>query len=105
VARILTSLVAAWRTSRISPYGTWRRHEILTPCGGLLDCCGSESTNQFMGGIRSPNLPKLRKVVGRHLEANVDKLKAARPDMEIDHRLPAVKQPDIVERVGQITIR
>jgi hypothetical protein len=36
------------------------------------------------------DLPKLRKVVlGRHLEADVDKLKAARPDIEIDHHLPA----------------
>jgi protein phosphatase 1 regulatory subunit 7 len=50
-------------------------------------------------------LPQLRKVVlGRHLEADVDKLKAARPDIEIDHHLPAAKQPGIIERVGQITI-
>jgi hypothetical protein len=84
------------------------RVQSLRPLAGLenlqeLVLLGTEISD----GDLTPliNLPKLRKVVlGRHLGADVDKLKAARPDMEIDHHLPAPKQAGIVERVGQITI-
>jgi hypothetical protein len=50
-------------------------------------------------------LPKLRKVViGRYLEADIDTLKLARPEIEIDRHLPPAKPPGMVERAGQITI-
>jgi len=50
-------------------------------------------------------LPNLRKVVlGRHIAADVEKLKAARPDVEIEHHAPPAKKAEDVERVGEITI-
>jgi hypothetical protein len=51
-------------------------------------------------------LPNLRKVVlGRHIEGDVEKLKIARPDLEIEHQEASAKQAGVVELVGQITIR
>ena len=50
-------------------------------------------------------LPNLRKVVlGRHIEADVEKLKAARPDVQIEYHAPSAETAEDVERVGEITI-
>jgi hypothetical protein len=84
------------------------RIESLRPLAGLVNLqevllLGTE----ICDGDLTPliGLPKLRKVVlGRHLRADVDKLRAARPDIEIDHHLPPAKQAATVDRVGQITI-
>jgi hypothetical protein len=84
------------------------RVETLRPLAGLENLRELVLLGTNIGdGDLSPliGLPKLQKVVfGWHLEADVDKLKIARPDIEIDHHLPPGKQSGIVERVGQITI-
>jgi hypothetical protein len=51
-------------------------------------------------------LPKLRKVrLGRHSGADVDKLRAARPDLAIEYSAPPAKSNELTERIGEITIR
>jgi hypothetical protein len=82
--------------------------ETLRPLAGLENLLELVllGTNVVDGDL-SPliGLPKLRRVVlGWHLEADVDKLRIARPDIEIDRHLPPAKQAGVVKRVGQITI-